>query len=48
MNQLQDWVIDLGPEGREEGGTLLFEGVPEDLVKCKASYTGKYLKDKLV
>lgn len=43
-----DWVIDLGPEGGEEGGTLLFEGVPEDLVKCKASYTGKYLKDKLV
>lgn len=43
-----DWVIDLGPEGGEEGGNLVFEGVPEDLVKCKSSYTGKYLKDKLV
>ncbi len=43
-----DWVIDLGPEGGEEGGNLVFEGVPEDLVNCKSSYTGKYLKDKLV
>ncbi|MBL0048803.1 MAG: excinuclease ABC subunit UvrA [Bacteroidetes bacterium] len=42
-----DWIIDLGPEGGEDGGTLVFEGIPEDLVKCKASYTGKYLKGKL-
>jgi excinuclease ABC subunit A len=42
-----DWVIDLGPEGGDEGGQLVFAGVPEDLVKCKNSYTGKYLKDKL-
>jgi excinuclease ABC subunit A len=42
-----DWVIDLGPEGGEDGGTLVFEGVPEDLVKCKASYTGRYLQGKL-
>jgi excinuclease ABC subunit A len=42
-----DWVIDLGPEGGDEGGELVFAGVPEDLVKCKNSYTGKYLKDKL-
>ncbi|MCC7465517.1 MAG: excinuclease ABC subunit UvrA [Saprospiraceae bacterium] len=42
-----DWVIDLGPEGGKEGGTLVFEGAPEDLVKVKESYTGKYLKDKL-
>ena len=42
-----DWIIDLGPEGGDDGGTLVFEGVPEDLVKCKASYTGKYLKGKL-
>jgi len=42
-----DWVIDLGPEGGEDGGTLVFEGVPEDLIKCKESYTGKYLKGKI-
>jgi excinuclease ABC subunit A len=42
-----DWVIDLGPEGGDEGGQLLFSGKPEDLVKCKESHTGKYLKTKL-
>ena len=42
-----DYVIDLGPEGGAEGGHLLFEGTPEDLVKCKESYTGRYLKEKL-
>jgi len=43
-----DWVIDLGPEGGDEGGKLVFEGTPEELVNCKASYTGFYLKNKLV
>ncbi|MFN4235456.1 MAG: excinuclease ABC subunit UvrA [Bacteroidia bacterium] len=43
-----DWVIDLGPEGGDEGGTIVFEGIPDDLIKCKNSYTGKYLKEKLV
>jgi excinuclease ABC subunit A len=42
-----DWVIDLGPEGGENGGHLLFEGVPEELVKCKESFTGKYLQEKI-
>ena len=42
-----DWIIDLGPEAGENGGTLVFEGTPEDLIKVKASYTGKYLKEKL-
>ncbi|MCE3280665.1 MAG: excinuclease subunit [Bacteroidetes bacterium] len=42
-----DWVIDLGPEGGNQGGTIVFEGLPEDLVKCKNSYTGEYLKGKL-
>jgi excinuclease ABC subunit A len=42
-----DWVIDLGPEGGEEGGQIIFEGKPEDLVNCKYSYTGKYLALKL-
>jgi excinuclease ABC subunit A len=42
-----DWIIDLGPEGGEEGGYVVFEGKPEDLAKCKKSYTGKYLVPKL-
>ena len=42
-----DWVIDLGPESGNKGGEIVFEGTPEDLVKCKASYTGKALKNKL-
>ncbi len=42
-----DWLIDMGPEGGEEGGTVVFEGTPDDLPKCKESYTGKYLKKKL-
>lgn len=42
-----DWVIDLGPEGGEHGGHIVFEGTPENLTLCKGSYTGKYLKGKL-
>ena len=42
-----DNIIDLGPEGGSEGGYLVFEGTPEDLIKCEASYTGKYLAEKL-
>jgi excinuclease ABC subunit A len=42
-----DWIIDLGPEGGEEGGEVLFEGTPEDLCKHPTSYTGKFLKPKL-
>ncbi len=42
-----DWIIDLGPEGGKDGGHLVFQGVPEDLVKVKGSYTGQYLKEKL-
>lgn len=41
-----DWVIDIGPEGGEEGGNLIFEGTPEDLIKDKNSYTGQYLKER--
>jgi len=42
-----DWIIDLGPEGGEKGGFVIFEGRPEDLAKFKGSYTGKYLAAKL-
>ena len=42
-----DWVIDLGPEGGENGGKLLGVGTPEDLVKIKKSSTATYLKEKL-
>jgi excinuclease ABC subunit A len=42
-----DWVIDLGPEGGKDGGRILFEGKPEDLVKIPESYTGAALKGKL-
>ena len=42
-----DWLIDLGPEGGADGGHLVFEGTPEDLIHVKESYTGKYLKEKL-
>lgn len=38
-----DWVIDLGPEAGDKGGTVVFEGLPADLKKVKESYTGKYL-----
>jgi excinuclease ABC subunit A len=42
-----DWVIDLGPEGGEEGGYLVFEGTPEELARCEGSYTGRFLAHKL-
>lgn len=42
-----DWVIDLGPEGGDGGGTIIAEGTPEDVVKVKESYTGQYLKKYL-
>ena len=42
-----DWVIDLGPEGGDKGGYVVFEGTPEQLAKCDKSYTAKYLKLKL-
>jgi excinuclease ABC subunit A len=43
-----DWVIDIGPEGGDKGGEVVFEGVPEDLIKSERSYTGKFLKRHLV
>ncbi len=45
--KVADHIIDMGPEGGDGGGQLLFEGTPEALIKCKESYTGKYLKSEL-
>lgn len=42
-----DYIIDLGPEGGNDGGQLVVTGTPEEVAACPASYTGKFLKDKL-
>ena len=42
-----DHIIDLGPFGGDEGGTIVAEGTPEEVAKCKTSYTGQYLKKML-
>ncbi|MFQ6604321.1 MAG: excinuclease ABC subunit UvrA [Fidelibacterota bacterium] len=42
-----DWIIDLGPEGGDEGGEIIYAGQPEDLVTIPASYTGQFLKEAL-
>ncbi len=42
-----DYIIDLGKDGGKNGGEVLFQGLPEDLVKCETSYTSTYLKEKL-
>lgn len=43
-----DWIIDLGPEGGEKGGSIAFAGTPEDMVKQNDGHTAKYLKEKLL
>ncbi len=47
MIKSADWVIDIGPEGGDKGGNVVFEGTPENLLPVKGSYTGKYLKDHM-
>jgi len=42
-----DWIIDLGPEGGEKGGEIVFTGTPEKIINCKKSITGQFLKKKL-
>jgi len=42
-----DWLIDLGPEGGEGGGHIIFEGTPKDIVNCKESFTGRFLKKEM-
>ena len=39
-----DWIVDLGPEGGDEGGKVVYVGTPKDIIKAPGSYTGKYLK----
>jgi excinuclease ABC subunit A len=45
--KVADWLIDLGPEGGDRGGQLIAEGTPEQVMKVKESYTGKYLKSHM-
>ena len=47
MIKCADYIIDLGPEGGDKGGTLVAQGRPEDIIKKEKSYTGKYLKKLL-
>ncbi len=42
-----DHIIDIGPEGGDKGGNVVFEGTPEKIIECKESYTGKFLKEKM-
>jgi excinuclease ABC subunit A len=42
-----DWIVDLGPEGGDRGGSILFEGTPEQIIRARDSYTGEYLKRAL-
>lgn len=41
-----DWIVDLGPEGGEQGGKIIFEGTPKELMNASHSYTGRYLVEK--
>ena len=43
-----DYIIDLGPEGGDGGGTIVCTGTPEEVAQCERSYTGQYLKRMLV
>jgi excinuclease ABC subunit A len=45
--KVADWIVDLGPEGGDRGGEILAEGTPEQVIKVKGSYTGKYLKEHM-
>ena len=45
MIKASDWIIDLGPEGGDRGGRIIFEGTPEEIENVKESYTGRYLRE---
>jgi len=42
-----DWIVDLGPEGGDGGGTVVVTGTPEEVAECEQSFTGQYLKRAL-
>ena len=45
--KMADWIIDMGPEGGDRGGRIVCQGTPEEVAKCKESYTAKYLIEEL-
>jgi excinuclease ABC subunit A len=45
MIKASDWIVDLGPEGGDRGGKIIFKGTPEEIVKSNDSYTGRYLRN---
>jgi excinuclease ABC subunit A len=45
--KIADWIIDIGPEGGEGGGTIVAKGTPEEVAKVKKGYTSKFLKEEL-
>jgi len=45
--KMADHIIDLGPEGGDEGGAIVAVGTPEEIAECEKSYTGKFLKPLL-
>ncbi len=47
MIRQADWIVDLGPEGGDRGGSLVFAGTPEDIAGCSASHTGRYVREAL-
>lgn len=47
MIKTADWIIDLGPEGGDDGGKIIATGTPEQVAKNKKSYTGEFLKKEL-
>ena len=46
--KVADYIIDIGPEGGDRGGTIVATGTPEEIAKCETSYTGRFLKDVLL
>ena len=42
-----DYIVDMGPEGGDKGGTVVVSGTPEKVAECEASWTGRYLKEVL-
>mgnify|MGYP000293804873 FL=1 len=47
MIKTADYIIDIGPEGSDKGGTVIAKGTPEEVAKSPVSYTGKYVKKYL-